>query len=164
MNKDIASVDYAGFASTRTAVSRTLGGLALALLAACAPVREPPQQVQATTPTVSYSYSTDDGLVEANGKAQTYCAQYASTPVLHGSIIDNSDGTRTVTFQCVQSTPVATTLAPPASRYRYSADAEFVQALRTADQYCAQRGQRASTHIVANPDGTKTMTYECVPR
>lgn len=168
MNKEIQMVSLNQrhkSGPSRRGRTMLLGGLAVTAIAACAPVREPPQQVQATTPTVSYNYSTDDGLVQANTQAQTYCSQYASTPVLEGSIVDNSDGTRTVTFRCVKTaaSPV-TPIAPTPSGYEYRSDAQFVQALRSADTYCAQTGQTASTRIVSNPDGSKTMTFDCVPR
>ncbi len=142
---------------------------ALAALAvfitACAPVREPPQEVATTSPTVSYNYNTDDGLVEANTKARAYCAQYSATPSLQGSITTNSDGTKTVTFECLKTAAVVTPPpAPPATGYTYRSDSEFVQSIQSADAYCAQSGQTASTHIVTNTDGSKTVTFQCVPR
>jgi hypothetical protein len=47
--------------------------------------------------------------------------------------------------------------------YRYSSDTELFQALHSADLYCQRSGQKASTSIVANQDGTKTLTFQCVP-
>lgn len=154
--------------SSRHGWGRIAGIAAIALfVTACGPVYEPPEQVAASVPTVSYSYGSDDGLIEANSKARSYCAQYNATPLMHGSIVDNADGTRTVTFECAKTGAVATTPAPAApaeTAYVYRTDAEFLSALRSADAYCARSGQVASTRIVTNPDGSKTMTYQCVPR
>ena len=142
-----------------------VGGVAiLAILAtACAPVHQPPREVETRQPAVSYNYNSDDGLVEANSKARAYCSQYASTPSLHGTIVDNEDGTKTVTFECVK-TAATTTSPPPANGYVYGSDTELLQSIRSADTHCAQSGQTASTSIVTNPDGTKTLTFQCVPR
>ncbi len=136
-----------------------------AIATACAPVREPPQEVATTSPTVSYNYNTDDGLVEANTKARSYCAQYSATPGLQGPITTNSDGTKTVTFECMKTAAVvAPPTAPPTTGYTYRSDREFVQSIQSADAYCARSGQTASTHIVTNGDGSKTVTFQCVPR
>ncbi len=169
MNKKIGFVNNsairnAAIGRIRSARVPALAALA-ALAAACAPVREPPQEVATTSPTVSYNYNTDDGLVEANAKARTYCAQYSGTPGLQGSITTNSDGTKTVTFECIKTAAgVAPPAAPTTSGYTFRSDREFVQSIQSADAYCAQSGQTASTHIVSNTDGSKTVTFQCVPR
>jgi hypothetical protein len=165
----------------RTDILRFLliGGIALiavAFVTACEPMHRTAQEVEARPPKVSYKYSSDDGLVEANAKARTYCSQYASAPSIQGSVSHNQDGTRTATFECVKTTavvtppPVATAPAPvPAPsrgyyNYSYRSDAELLQAIQSADSYCARTGQIASSSIITNTDGTKTLTYQCVPR
>jgi hypothetical protein len=155
-----------------------VGGIAVvavAAMAACAPPYQAPQEVATRPPAVSYNYSSDDGLVEANDKARAYCSQYASTPRLQGSISDNADGTKTVTFECVKTAagtppPVAVTPSPvpvppsPPRGYSYRTDTELLQAIGSADAYCARSGQIASSSIVTTADGTKTLTFQCVPR
>jgi hypothetical protein len=156
-----------------------IGGIAViavAFVTACEPMHRTAQEVEARPPKVSYKYSSDDGLVEANAKARTYCSQYASTPSIRGSVTQNSDGTKTASFECVKTTAVVTTPpvvtapapvpAPPRGYYNYSyrSDAELLQAIQSADSYCARTGQISSTSIITNTDGTKTLTYQCVPR
>jgi hypothetical protein len=50
-------------------------------------------------PSQSYSYRTDQELVQASQTASAYCPKYSSQPMT-SSIVTNSDGTKTVTFQC----------------------------------------------------------------
>ena len=52
-----------------------------------------------TTPSQSYSYRTDQELVQASQTASAYCPHYSSQPMT-SRIVSNSDGTKTVTFQC----------------------------------------------------------------
>jgi hypothetical protein len=52
-----------------------------------------------TTPSRSYSYRTDQELVRASQTASAYCPQSSSQPMT-SSIVSNSDGSKTVTFQC----------------------------------------------------------------
>jgi hypothetical protein len=148
-----------------------IGGIAVvavAAMAACVPPQQAPQEVETRPPGVSYNYSSDDGLVEANGKATAYCSQYASTPSVQGSIIDNGDGTKTVTFECMRTAAVTPAPAPmspaPPTGYSYRTDTELLQAMGSADAYCARSGQIASYSMVTNADGTKTLTFQCAPR
>jgi hypothetical protein len=150
--------------------------IAGAFVTACEPTHRTAREVDTTPPKVSYKYSSDEGLVEANAKARTYCSQYAATPSIRGSVTSNSDGSKTATFECVKTAavvnpPVMAAPAPapaPAPRgyynYSYRSDTELMQAIQSADSYCARTGQIASTSIVTNTDGTKTLTYQCVPR
>jgi hypothetical protein len=52
-----------------------------------------------TLPSQSYSYRTDQELVQASQTASASCPKYSSQPMT-SSIVTNSDGTKTVTFQC----------------------------------------------------------------
>jgi hypothetical protein len=52
-----------------------------------------------TTPSQSYTYRTDQELVQASQTAGAYCLQYGSQPMT-SSIVTNPHGTKTVTFQC----------------------------------------------------------------
>ena len=147
-----------------------IGMLAVAAVVACTPVyHNEAHEVDARQPMVSYDFSTDEGLIEANSKARTYCGQYAATPSMQGTITGNSDGSQTVTFKCIKT--AAATPYPPSSHqpmspmsYSYRTDAELLQAIESADAYCARSGQIASSSIVNNPGGTRALTYKCIQR
>ena len=143
--------------------------LTVATATACAPAYKPPQEVESRPPSVSYNYSSDEGLVEANTKARAYCGQYASTASMKGTIAENRDGSKTVTFECVKTAAIipARPVPPPPSppmEYVYRSDNELLRAIESADAYCAESGRVASTRIVTNADGSKTLTYQCIPR
>jgi hypothetical protein len=50
-------------------------------------------------PNLSYTYRTDQELVQASQTANAYCLKSGLQPVT-SSMVGNSDGTKTVTFQC----------------------------------------------------------------
>ena len=50
-------------------------------------------------PNLTYTYRTDQELVQASQTASAYCLKYGSQPMT-SSMVGNSDGTRTATFQC----------------------------------------------------------------
>ena len=50
-------------------------------------------------PNLSYTYRTDQELVQASQTASAYWLRYGSQP-MSSSMTANSDGTRTATFQC----------------------------------------------------------------
>jgi hypothetical protein len=52
-----------------------------------------------TPPSQTYTYRTDQELVQASQTASAYCPKPNSQPMT-SSIATNSDGTKTVTFQC----------------------------------------------------------------
>ena len=51
------------------------------------------------TPSQSYTYRTDQELVQASQTAGAYCLKNGSQPMT-SSMVTNADGSRTVTFQC----------------------------------------------------------------
>lgn len=53
-------------------------------------------------PNLSYTYRTDQELLNGSQNAQAYCLNNGSSRVV-SNIVRNSNGTRTVTFQCRQS-------------------------------------------------------------
>lgn len=55
--------------------------------------------VQAFNPNLSYTYRTDQELLNGSQSAQAYCSTNGSSQVV-SNIVRNSNGTRTVTFQC----------------------------------------------------------------
>jgi hypothetical protein len=50
-------------------------------------------------PNLSYAYRTDQELLNGSQNAQAYCLENGSTRVV-SHVVRNSNGTRTVTFQC----------------------------------------------------------------
>ena len=74
--------------------------LAGAALTSCAPATMPPQQVQASNPTVTYKYRGDQELVSAQQNASAFCARYQSVPQT-ASLTNDSNGNRVVVFECV---------------------------------------------------------------
>jgi hypothetical protein len=144
-----------------------------------------PVAVQATKPSVTYAYRTDQDLVQATRAAESYCRDHgqwarARTPTT------NADGTRSVVFECDPvAPPVAATVPPvvvpapgpvvasppvvvgapvvvPTFSYAYSSERDLEMASRNAEAYCRQynsRARRLST--VNNTDGTRTATYRC---
>jgi hypothetical protein len=61
------------------------------------PTTAPPQQ--AAGPNLTYSYRTDQELLDASRSAQTYCMVNGSQVAI-SNIGTNQDGSRTVMFQC----------------------------------------------------------------
>jgi hypothetical protein len=148
-------------------IMRTLKGLGIgvltaAALAACVHSPTPPQAVQVSNPTVTYNYRTDQELLQANQNAAAHCAQY-QTAAQSRTVTNNSDGTRTVVFECVSGVPptaASTTVVPaPGMRYTYRSDQELIQASQTAAGYCGSRPMASS--IVTNVDGSRTVTFQC---
>ena len=154
---------------------RRFRGLSVALLtagavAACAQVPSSPQAVQATNPTVTYNYRTDQELVTANQNATTFCNQYQTTPRT-ANLTSNSDGSKTVLFECVRTTAALPAPAPaptpvPANptplTYSYRTAQELVQASQTASAYCGQNGALPMTsRVTTNADGSRTVTFQC---
>jgi hypothetical protein len=136
--------------------------LAVGALASCGPMASSPQPVQSSNPSVTYSYRSDQELVQANQNATTYCAQYQTIPRTAG-ITNNPDGSKAVVFECVR-TAVAPPPPPaaPSQSYTYRTDQELVQASQTASAYCMSHGSQPMTSsIVINPNGTKTVTFQC---
>ena len=140
--------------------------LAAGVVAACARFPSSQQPVQSTNPSVTYNYRTDQELIEANQRATTYCTQY-QTASQTASITTNPDGSKAVRFECVRTTRPAPAPppAPPSQSYTYRTDQELLQVSQTAGSYCRTYGSQPMTSgIVTNPDGTKTVTFQCGPR
>jgi len=140
--------------------------LAGLMLASCAPQYSPPQQVQASNPSVTYKYHTDQELLEVNQSAATFCNQYRAVP-RPASFTNSQDGSKVVVFECVQNTTPMT--SPPQYNpnltYNYRSDQELLDASRNAQAYCMNNGsQQVISNIVTNTDGTRTVTFQCSPR
>ena len=137
--------------------------LAGLIVASCSPQYSAPQQVQASNPTVTYKYRTDQELVQANQNAATFCTRYQAV-ARTANFSNDPDGSKVVVFECVQTSP---TPAPqpqfnPNLTYNYRTDQELLDASRNAQAYCMNNGApQMSSNIVANANGTKTITFQC---
>ncbi len=135
--------------------------LAAGAVAACGPLPSSQQPVQSSNPSVTYNYRTDQELLQANQNATTYCGQYQTAPRIT-NITNNPDGSKAVVFACVRTALPAPPPTAPSQSYTYRTDQELVQASQTAGAYCLQYGSQPMTSsIVTNPNGTKTVTFQC---
>ena len=141
-----------------------LGAVALLAawaIASCAPSPSSQQPVQSSNPSVTYNYRTDQELIQANERATTYCSQYQTAPRT-ANVTNNPDGSKAVLFECVRTTLPAPAPPTPSQSYTYRTDQELVQASQTAGAYCVKySSQPMTSSIVTNPDGTKTVTFQC---
>ncbi|HSD09655.1 MAG TPA: hypothetical protein VLF14_01625 [Candidatus Binatia bacterium] len=153
--------------ATRESPRFTLILLAAAVFAACSTYPRRAVQTAATKPTVSYDYVDDDGLLDATHKAESYCAQYGAWPTAVD--FDRRSGDRHVTFACDQprtasqapATVIVQPSAPPPS-YPYRDDRGLVDAVNQAQRYClALNANARSTRVINNPDGSRTVAFEC---
>jgi hypothetical protein len=140
--------------------------LAAGTVAACTQLPSSQQPVQASNPSVTYKYRTDQELLTASQNATTYCGQYQSAPRA-ATIANNTDGSKTAFFECVRTgtaVPAPTPINPNLS-YTYRTDQELLQAPQTASAYCLRNGSQPMTStVMANADGTRTATFQCSPR
>jgi hypothetical protein len=158
---------------------------ATATLAACGPYggNPPVTQVNAKNPSVSYRYGSDSDLNTARSNAVAFCSQYGGTP-LAPVTASNNDGSRTATFECGRTAPVAAApstttvitpapavpvapiavpMAPANMTYTYISEPELADATNKANAYCTSYGSRAiNSGIITNSNGSKTVTFQCV--
>ena len=139
---------------------------AVALLAAgglvsCAELPSSQRPVQSSNPSVTYNYRTDQELLQANQNATVYCSQYQTAPRT-ANITNNSDGSKAVVFECVRTALPAPPPTTPSQSYTYRTDQELVQVSQTAGAYCLKNGSQPMTSsMVTNPDGSRTVTFQC---
>jgi hypothetical protein len=146
--------------------ARTATVLLALLVAACSPEHSAPQQVQSSNPSVTYKYRGDQELLQANQNAMTFCSQYRSA-ARSANIVDASDGSKTVVFECVSMAPAAVPTEPynPNLAYNYRTDQDLLDASRNAELYCMNDGsRRAMSTVVTNANGTRTVSFQCAPR
>ena len=135
--------------------------LAAGAVASCGPLPSSQQPVQASNPSVTYNYRTDQELLQANQNATTHCSQYQTAPRT-ANITNNPDGSKAVVFECVRTTLPAPPPTTPGQSYTYRTDQELVQSSQTASAYCLKYGSQPMTSsIVTNANGTKTVTFQC---
>ena len=144
-------------------------GLSIALLVAgtavaCTQMPSSQQPVQASNPSVTYNYRTDQELLRASQNATTYCGQYQTAPRA-ATITNNADGSKTAVFECVRTSVPAPAPVNPNLSYTYRTDQELVQASQTASAYCQRYGSLPMTSsMTTNADGTRTATFQCGSR
>jgi hypothetical protein len=148
-----------------------VGLIAGAALSSCAPTTMPPQQVQASNPTVTYKYRGDQELVTAEQNASAFCTRYQGVPRTV-SLTNDSDGNRVVVFDCVPPAPAPAPVAaapvvvpaPNPLVYSYTTDQQLIDASRNAQAYCMSRGSTQTTStVVTNANGSRTITFQCGP-
>jgi hypothetical protein len=147
---------------------RAASALAGLALASCTAAYSPPQEVQASNPTVTYTYQGDQALLQANQSAATFCTRYQRIPSA-ASFTTDSSGNKVVTFQCVPATTTVAAAAPPEANsnltYTYQTDQQLLDDSRNARMYCSSVGaQSVTSNVVDNPDGSRTVTFACAPQ
>jgi hypothetical protein len=140
---------------------RAAGMLAGLIAASCAPHHSSPEQVRSSNPSVTYKYSSDQELVQANQRAAKFCNRYQSVPGATNFAKD-PDGSGIVVFECVETSATSQELYNPNLTYNYRTDQELLDASRNAQIYCMNNGsQQIISNIVTNANGTKTVTFQC---
>jgi len=140
---------------------------------ACAPVDTPPQEVSSSKPSVTYKYDSDKDLYEADQRASAYCAKYNLVPNAT-EFTSLQNGEKEVRYDCLAASapaftavaapaPTAPALAKPALSYMYQTDRELLTASRNARVYCMNNGMQSTVaNTTTNPNGTKTIFFQCV--
>jgi hypothetical protein len=149
-----------------TGATRSAVVLTALMAAACAPPYQPPQQVQSSTPTITYKYRSDTDLLQVSQTAANYCRQYQAVAQA-GGITNDPDGSKIVVYDCVQPTTIVTIPEPlyaPNMAYSYRTDQDLLNAQRNAQIYCMNHGsQQVTSNVMMGPNGTKTSTFQCTP-
>jgi hypothetical protein len=100
-------------------------------------------------------------MAQANQNATVFCSQYQTAPRT-ANIRNNPDGSKAAVFECVRTALPVPAPATPSQSYTYRTDQELVQASQNAGAYCQKYGsQRMTSSMVVNPDGSKTVTFQC---
>ncbi len=155
-----------GFRHLNSLLALTLTAV---VAASCTPPYSAPEQIQSSSPKVSYKYHNDQELAQANQNAGAFCSQYQSVPRTL-NLTSEMDGSKAVAYECVkavpQYVPAATVQAPYYnSSYTYRSDQELADAMRNAQTYCMNNGaQQVNSNITSNMDGSRTVTFQCSPR
>jgi hypothetical protein len=144
-----------------------LAGLALA---ACGAPREKARAVDVSPPTVTFEYNDEQGLVDAALRAEEYCRQYDAWPTTTdtdtaryggGSVTFVCDRARSETYAGAQPGAMP---ANPTVDYTYRDEQGLIDATTQAQRHCARFGAQARSSMVTTAaDGTRRVTFECVP-
>jgi hypothetical protein len=139
-------------------------------LAACGTPREEARAVEISPPTVTFEYDDEQGLVDAALRAEEYCRQYDAWPTTTDTDTAR-DGGGSVTFVCDRDrrgtyTGAAGAAMPanPTVDFTYRDEQSLIEATTQAQHYCARFGAQARSSVVTTAaDGTRRVTFECVP-
>jgi hypothetical protein len=140
-----------------------------ASVASCGLASGRAEAIQESSPSVTYRYIDDEGLVDATIKAEAYCRQFNAWPTT-ASLDQATDGDGNVTFVCDQTrsstyTSSQTRSKPPypTVNYTYRDDQALIDATSEAQRHCAGFGAYArSSTVTVGTDGTRTVVFECV--
>ncbi len=138
--------------------------LAAVAVASCTPPHSL-QQVKTSNPSVTYEYSGDQELLQAQQNAVVFCSRYQSAPRPARFTTGSNGQSNNVVFDC---DPSYATAAPrqqafdPNLTYSYRTDQELLDASWNAQTYCMNNGsQRAVSNIRTNTDGSRTVVFQC---
>jgi hypothetical protein len=139
-----------------------LAALAALTGTACAPYSSTsPKQIEASNPTVTYKYHSDDELIQTNQLAATFCDRYQSAPQPVNFTTDTG-GDRVVVFECVATSMSTRPNSNSDLTYTYRTDKELMEVSRSARAYCMNSGSpQVVSNVVSNGNGTKTVTFQC---
>lgn len=91
---------YQSFARTQRITDNPDGTKTIVFDCTKTPGRGPEVSTTGPVPKMTYTYRTDQDLLDASRSAQSYCSTQNSGTALTTNIVNNTDGSRTVTFQC----------------------------------------------------------------
>lgn len=149
---------------TRTLGTASIAIVALATLAACTAPNQPPQQVRAETPRVTYNYRGEDEQMQANRRADEFCSRYQSVERTV-RVTAEANGTTTAEYECI-SAPAPIAVAPqrpiqPTMTYSFRTDQELLDASRSAQSQCAPSPMPMTSTVMIDGNGNRTVTFQC---
>lgn len=150
-------------------IARSLTALLVgAAVASCGTPAGRAVSVQETSPSVTYTFTDDQGLIDSTLQAEAYCREFNAWPTSTG-VHTAPDGSR-MTFVCDRARTAAHTGAQPPPiplnptvSYTYRHERGLIDATTQAQRHCAGFGAQAQmTTITTGADGSRTVVFECV--
>jgi len=147
--------------------ARTLGLMSVAIvalgtLAACGSPSQPPHEVRADQPRVTFNYRGEDERMHADRRADEFCSRYQS--VGHTvRVSEESNGSVTAEYECVPA-PAPVVVAPrpaPSMTYSFRNDQELLDASRSAQSQCAPSSSPMTSMVTTDGNGNRTVTFQC---
>ncbi len=136
------------------------------LATGCAQQPTPAEAMPTVSPNVSYKYSNDKELINANQNAAAYCSRHQAIPNTKSLSVD-SDGNKIASFVClhVSPMPVISHHYNPNLGYNYLSEQELADAAASAQTYCMNNGlQKLVTTVDTTSSGGKAVSFQCAPR
>ncbi|HVJ51447.1 MAG TPA: hypothetical protein VM689_03250 [Aliidongia sp.] len=152
------------FLNASTNAATALVGLLLASCVAQQPTA--PQEVQASNPSVTYKYHSDQELIQTNQSAATFCSTYHAGPRA-SHFANDPDGSKVVVYECLQTAmqPAPQPRFDPGLTYSYRTDQDLLDASRNAQTYCMNNGsQQVVSNFGTGADGSRTVNFRCSSR